>query len=543
MQSKNIVPDSSYFRLLVLCLLWLLACPTLAEPGTDFLEVRVDPSVIQLEAELTYSGPEDQPSLSKAAERDIGRLFSISSEGQSLPGELKEVRLSPGNRRDELSGEALEEESKRMCLHALWEFPYDPNSSQLVLRSKIKKPVSFVTRHLGVRLHDRTPLKALQSLRLDEEDPWYSRFDEPKLTRTPPESIACYLYIEPGQTRVEVLARAKDLQPLGQLELGSDSVLSLESQSSVAKQVGELLKSRLKASMNDRPLDLQLENVTFVRRTPTSADAMDPPEPIPVQLANVGAIFVGPAITETGTLKLSCPLFSPRVQQIPVTVTQGESVDKLNLLPGADGVITLDQLPEGSILTPVSAPGGGGRGVILLVAGGLFVLGAILMIRTKAGTGIFLLGSFLWLIAGLSAMKWGRGPKDTVIKAQLQNVLGNIYQAFEAPTEEAIYDRLALSVEGELLSEVYLQTRKGLEAEQGVQVKVERVEVGWVKVTSADWWGDGMKVRALWEVSGRVGHWGHEHQRTNWYKAELTLNSIDGNWKLTELEVLDEVRM
>jgi hypothetical protein len=40
-----------------------------------------------------------------------------------------------------------------------------------------------------------------------------------------------------------------------------------------------------------------------------------------------------------------------------------------------------------------------------------------------------------------------------------------------------------------------------------------------------------------------VGHWGHVHQRSNGYQAELEIAPVDGVWKLTGLEIIDEQRL
>ena len=54
---------------------------------------------------------------------------------------------------------------------------------------------------------------------------------------------------------------------------------------------------------------------------------------------------------------------------------------------------------------------------------------------------------------------------------------------------------------------------------------------------------DGLLVEARWNVAGSVGHWGHIHQRTNAYHARLMLRDIDGAWKLTGLDILEEERL
>ena len=54
---------------------------------------------------------------------------------------------------------------------------------------------------------------------------------------------------------------------------------------------------------------------------------------------------------------------------------------------------------------------------------------------------------------------------------------------------------------------------------------------------------DRFTVEARWNVFGSVGHWGHVHQRTNAYHANITVADVDGAWKLTGLEILQEERL
>ncbi len=53
---------------------------------------------------------------------------------------------------------------------------------------------------------------------------------------------------------------------------------------------------------------------------------------------------------------------------------------------------------------------------------------------------------------------------------------------------------------------------------------------------------DGFDARCVWTVAGSVGHWGCIHQRRNRYTAEFTVRPVDGTWKITDLELLDEER-
>jgi len=46
-----------------------------------------------------------------------------------------------------------------------------------------------------------------------------------------------------------------------------------------------------------------------------------------------------------------------------------------------------------------------------------------------------------------------------------------------------------------------------------------------------------------WTAMGSVGHWGHIHTRKNQYEANITVEPVDGVWKITDLELLEEKRI
>ncbi|MCZ6816099.1 MAG: hypothetical protein O7F76_05295, partial [Planctomycetota bacterium] len=118
------------------------------------------------------------------------------------------------------------------------------------------------------------------------------------------------------------------------------------------------------------------------------------------------------------------------------------------------------------------------------------------------------------------------------------------YRAFDRREENIIYDRLAISISGDLLSDVYLQTRRSIELEGqgGARVKVDAVEVlDSIPVDTTD--TGGFVHHCRWNVSGSVGHWGHVHRRTNQYEAILTVEPGDGAWKIAGIDLREQKRM
>lgn len=126
--------------------------------------------------------------------------------------------------------------------------------------------------------------------------------------------------------------------------------------------------------------------------------------------------------------------------------------------------------------------------------------------------------------------------------AVVQGLLQNIYRSFDFREESDVYDALEQSVSGELLTTVYLEVQKALQLKNqgGASTKVKEVELieSEVKPTEA-----GYVTRCQWTVLGSVGHWGHIHQRKNRYDAVLTIEAVDGIWKLKQMELLDEERL
>jgi hypothetical protein len=150
-------------------------------------------------------------------------------------------------------------------------------------------------------------------------------------------------------------------------------------------------------------------------------------------------------------------------------------------------------------------------------------------------------------VGGLSVREKLLGPglpSDSEAKRVLRGLMLNTYRAFMLDDEEAVYDVLARSVEGEYLGEVYLESREALrfDATDAAVSIIDRLDV--TSIESKRRSKDGaVTIVASWEVYGSVFHWGHIHFRCNAYRAEVTIVPADGYWKLTDMQLLDQERV
>jgi hypothetical protein len=135
-------------------------------------------------------------------------------------------------------------------------------------------------------------------------------------------------------------------------------------------------------------------------------------------------------------------------------------------------------------------------------------------------------------------------PTSGEVRTIVEALLTNIHRAFEYPDESRVYDRLSVSVSGDVLSDIFLEQRKTLELARrgGARARADSVEVTDVEhVEPLE--GGRFQVKAQWRLSGHVVHFGHRHYRRNHYAADLQIEPVDGNWKIYAMEVTGKERL
>ena len=78
-----------------------------------------------------------------------------------------------------------------------------------------------------------------------------------------------------------------------------------------------------------------------------------------------------------------------------------------------------------------------------------------------------------------------------------------------------MYDKLAVSVSGDLITDIYLQNQRRLlmQEQGGARAKVQDVQLlDAVQVGPQTRRGEFI-FQCLWRITGTVNHWGHSHQR------------------------------
>jgi len=274
-------------------------------------------------------------------------------------------------------------------------------------------------------------------------------------------------------------------------------------------------------------------------------------------------IFVYPIDALPEEVSMKWELFSPKIQRIPAA-----SSDEAGGLPSTispdDPVLTWRNFltnPQGAELIAIATPPQRRELTIPMVSAVCLLVLLVLLAaawrqwRSGGAVGHLRIGfAGIVLVAGVGSLPLARvsvaspfaqplQPPAKDAEQLVQGLLHNVYRAFDHHDENLIYRRLGQSISGDLLSDVYLETRKSMELKNqgGLRISVKQVEVEALEpVEEAE---DPVTYRCRWQVAGHVGHWGHVHRRVNEHTAELTISPQDGKWKITRMEVLDDRRV
>ena len=358
--------------------------------------------------------------------------------------------------------------------------------------------------------------------------------------------IQSFLSVEPFEVRHEVLVALEGVV--------DDAFIEIEAQPEVKQRIGELVLSSAIVSIDGETKEPVVDRIDFVTVGPKGVFPRTSPvrEEVAKALLGVTIAYVTPRTPQDVTLEWK--MFVDDVS-IPATVIDPESTRTTTLSPEQPALSWQNELSEDP--TPTVAAVSVEPPVLPVPVLSLFVLGlsgylAFAAFRpdrsplSMAAARVLLAFAF---IAGplanvLVALPIDQTPSKEQARRILAGVLPNVYRAFEFREESAVYDRLAVSVTGETLTDIYLEHRRALDMEErgGARARVEAVEVQEVRSVEPAMDG-GFEAEASWTVGGTVTHFGHRHFRQNRYDTRVEVVPVEGTWKIRTVEVLEEERL
>jgi hypothetical protein len=540
---------------------------TRAMKASTILEASVEEGALVVELEIGNEELEKFPVLVEAA-TGTGELpasipalseLSFMADGTQLRGTIERAERRERVERDEVSGEPLPTSRAEEVLFVVLQYPLRKQPRTLILSPPSKDgyataDIGFVLYHEGVPVNDFRYLSGSEQLELDWEDPFYSRFERNTLKRKFNSPMNIFLYVEPFEVRKEFVVRPVDLARFTELDVRAHEPIPAARRDAVLAQIADFLATRAPVTIDGVRPEPILDRIHFLKRGLRMTRVVTADEPVDGTNAIVGAIFVYPVDGIPKDVRLDWDLFDERITRVPGTATdeagpmpcflspEDNQLHWVNYLKGSTlpGKIEV-QSPKSHISVPV------GFSVGLALALGLWIL-AWRRRSWALGHAAVALAVVAWLIptptVDIPVPSRVRAPSGEEAAPTIHALLYNIYRALDFRDEEVVFDRLAQSLSGDVLERVYLEMRKGLRLENqgGARVRVREVDLLEVVPAEAEAAGT-LRYRAKWHATGSVGHWGHTHMRTNQYDAEVTLAGIKGQWKIADIQILQEQRV
>lgn len=391
-------------------------------------------------------------------------------------------------------------------------------------------------------------------LDIDWNDPWYSKFDNPNLSRHHPSGAMTFIYVEPREIRHETLIRVRDIDGWLGLGLLSGDVLAPEDQNEIkaaalaflSKRNAVMIDNTQAASESGRAEILKIDDAGFqiIENRPVTADA-----------AFVGTILSFPRETLPDSVEVTWDLFDQRLTKIPASIFDPAGLFLSGATP-EDPIVKW----QNHLLTyespqvfpvPVGSSGMFQVPVLSLLAGFGALAATALAIRSR---GPLRIGGLVTAAAGVTAAVVSpdiatlnirnpavRTPDAAAATNAFAELVGAVSVAQLEVTAEARQQQLLPVVTRRSLPEV------GPELERALAVRIPGggiASVSAIKNLSLQDIsplpsGFGFRALAEWSSEAIAGHWGHSHRRYVNYRALIEVKAEKGQWKLDGITVIE----
>lgn len=530
-----------------------------AAKSPNIAEVHVNENKIKLILEID---PNDLETFVKDSKKQNFNLPEFIVDGKMLVGNIqlqdKRKRIERKSKLPSFTGKTPSNEVHYLEIV----YPFEKLPQQLeILAPKNEQGImstiiGFVVFHKSIPVIDFRYLPKKSVLHLNWKDPWYSAFEHRNLTRHHKFPLMSFLYIEPFEVRHEFLIRLKDLQPWLRFDFSDRKIINQQQQQYLRQSIGELVLKHNPVLISGKPVRPALERVEFVKVSREGIKIRKEAKSVDVSTATIGVIISHITQGIPDNVSMTWDMFSKKITRIPLRIKDPAGHIAKEITP-EDNVISWDNrlknytLPK---LDPVVVQGQVSDRVctILLISCAIILLVALIKIRTNyirskpLGLNLSIIGIVLIVAVGICVFRPVAAgysiAKDSMTLQQgkiiIVSLLKNIYRALEFKKEDDIYDRLQVSVAGDLLEKLYLQRKHAMkmQLEGDVNVKLKELGITSLKLEKNKSTNASYIFHCRWKVLGSLGHWGHMHNRHHVYEAMLTIKPLKGTWKITNIE-------
>lgn len=365
-------------------------------------------------------------------------------------------------------------------------------------------------------------------------DAQLARYPKVELT-----DVAAAIYVTGWEVEKEIVIRPLALPHGLRGGIPETGAMTAAAREALKPLVTDFFSKVFPVSIDGNTVDFVPDEVRFIEPDPGKLIEISGTEPVPVEDFMIMMKSSAPLPSLDSPISFSWSFFPEGMRKIPVRIADTLGTRLIEVGPASGQVDAGVKLATNLRNAPQPPPAPvvtEGRMPWLFIAFAAPASFLLFLKRWKGAIPLAALAGITWAFTSRQPSAEPVSPGQAV--EITDRILENVYHAFNISDESAQYDQLNAVLAGPVLESTFLEVRRttNQRSEDGSRVRVRNVNVLRASPRGAT---DelGFTTACRWETAGKIGHWGHFHNRKNLYSADISLAVIDGRWKATELNL------
>lgn len=544
-----------------------------ADTAPNFAEVTILDDRVRVRLEIDFpdypafvpggaaaipAGTEPQPaSLAKAT----GSTFRVlDADGTAIEPEIRDIEIRDRTQLLAARTAARPRNSPAppargtRVIAAQLDYPFSGRPDTLTLapplngKEQASVNLGFIAYHGKVPVTDYRYLSRSETMRLDWDDPWYTVFANPNLTRHHKSAIMSFLTIAPREVRHEIIFRLRDLGVWTELDLGVSTTLDRAQVEAVIITAERHFATLPPLLIDGKAVKPSSVTALFLEAGAAGVTPVENPRAIDRGSALLGVILAYPHRKLPQSVEMTWELFTDTAQKVPVSVTDPAGPVPDWATPDSPKIGWKNFLKTWTDPQVALVKIGTGRALVLPVLSIALLAFALALIikafRSASGRWRWAAAVGVVVVAAVTLSAFTvsvplPGPPDQKAATDISRaILTNTATAMLETGDAAFAEALDTFVPSEEAEAVGAEMRRGLSVTlpTGAHAITDSIEE--VKIEKIEPRANGIDVLVRWTANMSGGHWGHQHRRRVSYRGLLDLEETDGVWKLRGLTVL-----
>jgi hypothetical protein len=370
-------------------------------------------------------------------------------------------------------------------------------------------------------------------------------------------TVRSFLYITPREVRHELLIPFPLIESFLTVDRADADFLTHEEQQAAKPIIGDFFAAKNPVSIDNREREPASARVEFFTLDDRNLAKAVPRRTVSAVNCRVGIILSYPTEKPPQTVQLIWDAFNRDVWRVDAFCFVGDEVlrPEFSAAKRKDTFEWTRPAPPPVEPVPVARvpkPPSLRLPVLPLCFGGAAIAAVVFFRRRLAfAAGLAIAGLLVAFGARDLAIvrmpqPFASRPHVTASEADsiVRTLHANLYRAADAATDEEAVAALTASADTSLARSLLMQLleymRFGEDEEAMLAIHDAKIETG-EKIADRGESG-GFDYRTTWDVTARLEHWGHVHDRRYRYDAVLTIEPRQDRWAITDIDLRD-VRM